>query len=224
MRSTRLLQAVLGVVQPGSNGIGSDAQLLVYDAKAKKVLSINAEGTTPKLATIDWYKSHHGGTLPVDDGLLAGTVPGVVDAWYIMLSRWGTKSFAEVLAPAIALAERGAPIGGGLNSPALRRYPTTQRLFAPPDGKAWIDGQLWKNPDLARTLRRLVEAEKEAMPKGRQAALKAARDRFYKGDIAHEMANFSEENGGLFRYEDFANYTARVEEPVSVNLSRLHDI
>jgi gamma-glutamyltranspeptidase/glutathione hydrolase len=210
-------QAVLGVVQPGSNGIGSDAQLLVYDAKAKKVLSINAEGTAPKLATIDWYKSHHGGTLPVDDGLLAGTVPGVVDAWYIMLSRWGTKSFAEVLAPAIALAERGAPIGGGLNSPALRRYPTTQRLFAPPDGKAWIDGQLWKNPDLARTFRRLVEAEKEAMPKGRQAALKAARDRFYKGDIAHEMANFSEENGGLFRYEDFANYTARVEEPVSVN-------
>src|SRR5579871_5552220 len=210
-------QAVLGVVQPSANGLGSDAQILVYDAKAKKVWSLNAEGTAPKLATIDWYKTHNGGKLPVDDGLLAGTVPGTVDAWYTMLSRWGTKSFAEVLAPAIQIAERGVPIGGGLNSPALRRYPTTARLFAPPNGQAWIDGQLWKNPDLARTLRRLVEAEKEALPKGRQAALKAARDRFYKGDIAREMAKFSEDNGGLFRYEDFANYSAKVEEPVSIN-------
>ena len=89
-------QAVLGVVQPASNGIGSDAVLLVYDAKAKKVFSINAEGTAPKLATIEWYKAHNGGKLPVDDSLLSGTVPGVVDAWYILLSRWGTKSFARV--------------------------------------------------------------------------------------------------------------------------------
>jgi gamma-glutamyltranspeptidase / glutathione hydrolase len=210
-------QAVLGVVQPSANGLGSDAQLLLYDAKAKKVLSLNAEGSAPRLATIDWYKTHNGGKLPVDDGLLSGTVPGVVDAWYIMLSRLGTKNFSELLAPAIELAERGVPIGAGLTSPALQRYPTTQRLFAPPEGKRWMEGQLWKNPDLARTLRRLVEAEHEAMPKGRQAALKAARDRFYKGDIAREMAKFSEENGGLFRYEDFANYSAKVEEPVSVN-------
>jgi gamma-glutamyltranspeptidase/glutathione hydrolase len=210
-------QAVLGLVQPASNGVGSDAELLVYDAKSRKVYSVNAEGTAPRLATIEWYKTHNGGKLPVDDGLLAGTVPGVVDAWYILLSRWGTKNFADVLAPAIQLAERGVPIGGGLNSPALKRYPTTQRLFAPPNGKAWIDGELWKNPDLAHTLRRLVDAEKRAMPKGRLAALKAARDRFYKGDIAHEMARFSEENGGLFRYEDFASYSAKVEDPVSVN-------
>ena len=134
-------QAVLGVVQPASNGLGSDAELLVYDAKAKKVYSVNAEGTAPKLATIEWYKTHKGGKLPVDHSLLAGTVPGVVDAWYILLSRWGTKSFADVLTPAIELAERGVPIGGSLNSPALRRYPTTQRLFKPPDGKAWIDGR-----------------------------------------------------------------------------------
>jgi gamma-glutamyltranspeptidase/glutathione hydrolase len=210
-------EAVLGVVQPAANGLGSDAELLVYDAKTAKVYSINAEGTAPKLATIEWYKIHNGGKLPVDNSLLAGTVPGVVDAWYIMLSRWGTRSFADVLAPAIELAERGVPIGGNLNSPALQRYPTTKRLFSPPDGKTWIDGQLWRNPDLARTLRRLVEAEKNAMPEGRLAALKAARDRFYKGDIAREMAKFSEENGGLFRYEDFASYSAKVEVPVSIN-------
>src|SRR5207249_8224045 len=69
--------------------------------------------------------------------------------------------------------------------------------------------------DLARTLKKLVEAEKAAKGKGRHEALKAARDRIYKGDIAREMAKFSEENGGLFRYEDFAEYTAKLEEPVS---------
>ena len=81
----------------------------------------------------------------------------------------------------------------------------------------WSEGEVWKNPDLARTWRRIVEAEKAGSGKGRQAGLKAARDRFYKGDIAREMAKFSEENGGLFRYEDFAAYTAKVEEPVSID-------
>ncbi|HEV2688176.1 MAG TPA: gamma-glutamyltransferase, partial [Bryobacteraceae bacterium] len=209
-------QAVLGLVQPGANGLGSDAQLLVYDAKQKKVFSVNAEGTAPKLATINWYKEHHGGTLPTNDSLLSGTVPGLVDAWYILLSRWGTKSFAEVLAPAIDLAERGVPMGRSLNSRQLQKYPTTARVYAP-DGKVWKEGEIWKNPDLARTFRRLVEAEKQAASKGRQAGLKAARDLFYKGDIAREMASFSEENGGLFRYEDFAAYAAEVQDPVSVN-------
>jgi gamma-glutamyltranspeptidase / glutathione hydrolase len=210
-------QAVLGLVQPNMNGVGSDATLLIYDAKVKKVFSLNAEGTAPKLATIEWYKTHQGGKIPVDDSLLAGTVPGVVDAWYILLARWGTWSFARVLAPAIELAERGIPMGRTLNSEALLKYPTSRRVFAPPDGQSWKDGDVWKNPDLARTLRRLVEAEKEASSKGRQAALKAARDRFYKGDIAREMAHFAAENGGLFRYEDFASYTAKVEEPVSID-------
>ena len=210
-------QAVLGLVQPHLNGVGSDATMLIYDAKAKKVFSLNAEGTAPKLATIEWYKTHQGGKIPVNDSLLSGTVPGVVDAWYILLSRWGTKTFGEVLAPAIQLAERGIPMGRLLNSAALKKWPSSVKLYAPPDGKAWKDGEIWKNPDLARTLHRLVDAEKQASAQGRLAGLKAARDRFYKGDIAREMASFSEENGGLFRYEDFASYTAKVEEPVSVD-------
>ena len=210
-------QAVLGVVQPNMNGVGSDATLLIYDAKQRKVFSLNAEGTAPKLATIEWYKANQGGKIPVDDSLLAGTVPGVVDAWYILLSRWGTRSFEELLAPAIELAERGVPMGPTLNVPAFRKYPTSARVYAAPDGRSWNYGEVWKNPDLARTLRRLVDAEKQAASQGRQAALKAARDRFYKGDIAREMANFSEENGGLFRYEDFAGYTAKVEEPAAID-------
>jgi gamma-glutamyltranspeptidase/glutathione hydrolase len=211
-------QAVLGLVQPNLNGLGSDATLLIFSAKDNKVYSLNAEGTAPKLATIEWYKTHQGGKIPVNDSLLSGTVPGAVDAWYIMLSKWGTMTFAEVLQPAIDLAERGVPIGGrGLMSQALEKYPTSVKLFSPPNGQRWSEGEVWKNPDLARTLRRLVEAEKQASGQGRLAGLKAARDRFYKGDIAREMGKFSEENGGLFRYEDFASYTAKLEEPVSTN-------
>jgi gamma-glutamyltranspeptidase/glutathione hydrolase len=214
-------QAVLGIVDMPNNGVGSDAVLLIYDAKADKVLSLNAEGTAPKLATLEWYKQNQDGKIPVDDTLLSGTVPGVVDAWYILLDRWGTMTFAEVLAPAIEIAENGFPLSEGLagtmaRTKKIRKYPSSTKVFFP-DGREPKAGQIWKNPELARTLRRLVETERENAGKGRRAALKAARDRFYKGDIAREMAQFSEENGGLFRYEDFAEYTAKLEEPVFVD-------
>src|SRR5438046_2469872 len=83
-----------------------------------------------------------------------------------------------------------------------------------PTGEAPKAGEIFKNPDLARTLEKLVEAESAYKAKGRSEALKAARDRFYKGDIAREMAAFSEANGGLFRYQDFAEYCAKIETPV----------
>src|SRR2546426_2577204 len=212
-------QAVLGVVDAAMNGVGSDAVLLVYDAKTKKVYSINAEGTAPRLATIEWYREHNGGKLPVNDSLLSGTVRGCVDAWYILLDRWGTMSFAQVLSEAIDLAENGFPVGDSFaralaTSQKLRKYPTSTKVYLP-NNRAPQAGEIFRNPDLARTLRRLVEAEAQNAAKGRHEALKAARDRFYKGDIAREMARFSEENGGLFRYDDFAAYTAKVETPVS---------
>jgi gamma-glutamyltranspeptidase/glutathione hydrolase len=214
-------QAVLGLVDAPMNGVGSDAVLLVYDARAKKVYSIDAEGTAPHLATIEWYNEHNGGKLPVNDTLLSGTVPGDVDAWYILLDRWGTMSFAQVLTEAIDLAENGFPIGDSMSraiagAQKLRKYPTSAKVYLP-NNRAPQPGEIFRNPDLARTLKRLVEAEKQNAGRGRHEALRAARDRFYKGDIAREMAKFSEANGGLFRYEDFASYTAKVEEPVSID-------
>lgn len=215
-------QAVLALVDPSLNGYGSDAVVLVYDAKAKKVFSINAEGTAPRLATIDWYNKNNGGKLPVNDSLLSGTVPGVVDAWYTLLDRWGTMSFAQVLQPAIEVAEQGFPLPDALaRSMAnprskLQKYPSSVKLYWP-GGKPPQPGDIFTNPDAGRTLRRLVEAEKAAGGRGRHEALRAARDRFYKGDIAKAMAAFSEQNGGLFRYEDFASYIAKVEAPVSIN-------
>ncbi len=211
-------QAVLALVDPSMNGIGSDAELLVYDAKTKQAYSINAEGTAPKLATIDWYNKNNGGKLPSSDGLLSGTVPGTVDAWYILLDRWGTMGFDKVLEQAVDMAENGFAIPAGLarslGSAKLAKYPTSQKVY---QSRKYSEGEIFRNPDLARTLRKLIEAEKQNAGKGRHEALKAARDRFYKGDIAQAMAKFSEENGGLFRYEDFANYSAKVETPVSTD-------
>src|SRR5215510_9407186 len=214
-------QAVLGIVDAASNGVGSDAVILIWDAKAKQVVSINAEGTAPRLATIEWYQKNLGGKLPESDTLLSGTVPGVVDAWYTLLDRWGTMTFAQVLQPAIETAEGGFPIGERMagaikGSRKLKKYPSSVKVYYP-GGEAPKPGDIFKNPDLGRTLRKLVEAEKENAGKGRHEALKAARDRFYKGDIARAMAKFSEEQGGLFRYEDFASYTDKVETPVSVD-------
>src|SRR3989454_1373581 len=211
-------QAVLALVDPASNGIGSDAEILIYDAKTKQPYSINAEAPAPKLATIEWYNKNNGGKIPTNDGLLSGSIPGTVDAWYILLDRWGTMTFEKVLEQAIDIAENGFPLPANLartlGSPKLAKYPTSRKVY---QSKPYNEGELFKNPDLARTLRKLVEAEKQNAGKGRHEALKAARDRFYKGDIAQAMAKFSEENGGLFRYEDFANYTAKVETPVSTD-------
>ncbi|MGA8150905.1 MAG: gamma-glutamyltransferase [Terriglobales bacterium] len=214
-------QAALAVTDFPMNGVGSDAVVLIYNAQEKKVYSVNAEPRAPQLATIDWYEKNNGGKLPESDGLLAGGLPGVVDAWYILLDRWGTMSFAQVLQPAIELAENGFPLSERLagiiaNEEKIRKYPTTVKIYLP-HGQPPKAGEIFKNPDLAHTLKKLVEAEQQSQAKGRHEALKAARDRFYKGDIARALAAFSEANGGLFRYQDFAEFTAELETPVSID-------
>src|SRR5208337_4151254 len=211
-------QAALGVTDFALNGMGSDAVVLVYNAREKKVYSVNAEPRAPKLATIEWYEKNNGGKIPESDGLLSGGLPGVVDAWYTLLDRWGTMSFAQVLQPAIELAENGFPLSESgaheiAGSKKILKYPTTVKVYLP-NGQPPKAGEIFRNPDLARTFKKLVEAEKANHAKGRHEALKAARDRFYKGDIARDLAAFSEANGGLFRYEDFAEYSAEVETPV----------
>jgi len=214
-------QAALAVTDFPMNGVGGDAVVLVYSAQEKTVYSVNAGPSAPKLATIDWYEKNNGGKLPESDGLLAGGLPGVVDAWYALLDRWGTMSFAQVLQPAIELAENGFPLSERLArlvaaEEKIHKYPTTVSIYLS-NGQPPKAGEIFKNPDLAGTLKKLVEGEQENQAKGRHEALKAARDRFYKGDIAQALAAFSEANGGLFRYQDFAEYSAEVETPVSVD-------
>ena len=156
-------QAVLALVNPESNGLGGDAVILVYHARRKKVYSINAEGTAPKLATIDWYNKNNGGKIPNSDGLLSASLPGVIDAWYVLLDRWGTMTFAQVLEQAIDVAENGFPIGDGLaraiagskKDPEISNH--REGVFSGWQGPA--PGDIFRNVDSARMLRKLVEAE-----------------------------------------------------------------
>jgi len=197
--------AVLAVTDPAMTGMGGDANILVYSARDKKVHAINATGTTPQLATIDWYMQNAGGQIPVSEGLLCGTVPGVPAACHVLLDRWGTMTFGQVTGAGIELAEQGFPVSEflieffTLYGEKLRRYPTSARIYYP-EGRTLKPGDILRNPDLAQSLRAMAD-----------------RDEFYKGALARKMATFAEANGGLFRYEDFARYEAKVEEPVSVN-------
>src|SRR6476619_7470783 len=129
-------QAVLGLTDFADNGVGSDAVVLVYSSQEKKVYSINAEPKAPKLATIDWYEKNSGGKIPDSDGLLSGGIPGVVDAWYTLLDRWGTMRFEQVLQPAIEMAENGFPLGESsagdiAENKKILKYPTTVKIYLP---------------------------------------------------------------------------------------------
>ena len=226
-------QAVLALTDPAMNGLGSDAMILVYDAKSQKVKAINAAGWSPKLATIEWYNENNNGEIPANDGLLSATVPAVVDAWCTMLDKWGTMKLEEVLQPALKVAEQGFPISENLadqlnGSSKLRKYPTSKALYFPKGKTEWKAGDILTNPQVAKIFRMLMDAERKANPgkgqgpqpdkgKGRSAGLKAARDCFYKGELAKKFAAFSEKNGGLFRYEDFAQFSVKVEDPIKLN-------
>src|SRR5205814_4760184 len=129
-------QAALGVTDFADNGVGSDAVALVYVDSEKKVYSINEEPRAPKLASIEWYEKNNGGRIPESDGLLSGGIPGVVDAWYLLLDGWGTMTLEQVLRPAIQLAEDGFPLSEKLarsiaTTKKIRQYPSTLRVYMP---------------------------------------------------------------------------------------------
>jgi len=188
------------------------------------VAVINGQGIAPQLATrqffLDEAKKNQKEKVPPfipSSGILPATVPGVLDAVVTALDRFGTKSLAEVIQPAIELAD-GFPLDE-LRAAYIQRtrkiyepWPTSAKLFLP-GGREPKPGEMFFQPDLARTFREIVRAERRAASRGRHAALMAARDYFYKGPIAKRISNFCEANGGLLRAGDFAAFHARVEEP-----------
>jgi gamma-glutamyltranspeptidase/glutathione hydrolase len=164
---------------------------------------------------------------PPETGPLAAVTPGTPGGLMIMLAEFGTMSLAEVLAPAIEMAD-GYPIEAQLvntiekNKAKLVQWPDSKRVMLIHAGQAHEapqPGELFHQPDLATTLRKLVEAERQALAAGkdRKAAIHAAYDRFYKGDIAQELVRSTRELGGLFTLEDLANWKVHIEEPVHVN-------
>ena len=148
-------------------------------------------------------------------------VPGALHAALTVLERWGTMSFETVSARAVEYARDGFPLRQSTADGVVRQleffkqWPDNQRYWLKADGTPYKAGETIKLPTLARTLTRMVEAERGAKGRGRAAGIGAARDRFYKGDIAREMVAFLQKHRAPFDASDFAEYFARVEEPAS---------
>ncbi len=206
-----------GVLEQDLYSLGGEALVLVYPKKENKVTSIVGQGWAPKAVDVDWYLSRNK-TLD-GAGLDPAVVPGALHAALTVLEKWGTMTFAEVAAPGIAYAEHGFPMR---NSTArtirgqlkfMENWPANKAYWLKPDGSQYQPGETIKLPTLARTLKRMVDAERAAKGRGRAAGIVAARDRFYKGDIAKEMVAFLQKHGAPFDASDFAEYYARIEEP-----------
>lgn len=208
--------AMAGLGEPEMNGIGGNGFVTIFEKHTGKVHSISMAGAAPKA-----LKPAEMTPETLNAGIKAGIVPGNLGGYLSILDKLGTMSIAEVFAPAIDYAERGYPIDQmlagsidrGKNN--LGKYPTTARIFLP-NGQPLKAGELLKNPDYAATLRKLVDAEKQALAKKatRSQAIKAAFDRFYKGDIAQEFDRFFKANGGLLTAEDLAAYQPQWTEPL----------
>jgi gamma-glutamyltranspeptidase/glutathione hydrolase len=211
------------VIEFSHFSFGGEVPIIIKPSNGA-VTVINGQGIAPQLATRQFFldqakKGQHEKGLPFipSSGILPATVPAVLDAVVTALDRFGTKSLAEVIQPAVELAE-GVPIDE-LRAIYIERtrkvfepWPTSAKLFLP-GGRVPKPGEMFSQPDLARTLREIVKAERAAASRGRHAALTAARDYFYKGVIAKRISEFCEANGGLLRAGDFAAFHAKVEEP-----------
>ncbi|MGE3887794.1 MAG: gamma-glutamyltransferase [Vicinamibacterales bacterium] len=208
--------ATLNLVEPMSSGFGGNGFMTVYHRASGKVLSLNMTGAAPKAVVASEMTP-----ALLDRGIKAGIVPGNVGGLLTALERFGTKSLAEVLAPAIGYAERGVPINQNVASSIrsaqeyFAKVPTSAAVFLP-GGRVPTEGELFRMPDLARTFRKLVEAEAQALAAGqvRAAAIRAAHDRFYTGDIAKAIADFARGNDGLLTAEDIASFRAEWTEPL----------
>jgi gamma-glutamyltranspeptidase / glutathione hydrolase len=210
---------------------GGETQALIYDPTQRKVIGINAMGVAPTGATPQFFREQ-GMPYPPEYGPLAATTPGTPGGLMVMLAEYGRLSLAQVLAPAIRMAD-GYPIEAQTansierNKDRLKEWPYARNVMLPHVGHAEREaphaGEVFRQTDLAATLRALVDAERQALARGasRRDAIMAAYDRFYRGDIAREFVRGVQAQGGLITLEDLANWRVRIEEPVS---TRYRDI
>jgi gamma-glutamyltranspeptidase / glutathione hydrolase len=218
MDAAAAVGAALNMMEPQMNGIGGNGFMTVYDKKSGKVYSLSMAGAAPKALKASEMTSETLGS-----GINAGIVPGNIGGYLTALERFGTMSVADVFASAVDYAEKGYPIDPSLATAIARaqktlgQYPTTAKIFLP-GGKPPQAGEIWKNPDLAATLKKLIEAEQTALKAGkpRAQAVRAAFDRFYTGDIAQEFDRFFKEQHGYMTAADLAAFRAEWQEPVHV--------
>jgi gamma-glutamyltranspeptidase/glutathione hydrolase len=198
------VNAALGLMEPMSCGVGGDLYAIVWEARTKKLHGLNASGRSPYQATRELFAARKLKDIP-ETGPLSWSVPGCVHGWDQLRSHFGTMSLADLLAPTIAYAEQGFPVSEVIArhwtnaEKFLQPHPDSVRTYLP-GGKVPRAGDVFKNPDLARTYRDIGSGGAEA---------------FYKGRIAEEIVVFSKKAGGLFSLKDFADHTSTWVEPVS---------
>jgi gamma-glutamyltranspeptidase/glutathione hydrolase len=203
---------------------GGETQALIYHPGLKKVIGIDALGVAPTGATADFYRGR-GMRYPPEYGPLAAVTPGTPGGLMTMLAEYGTLSLADVLGPAIQMAD-GYPIEAETansierNKDEIKKWAYSRAVFLPHAGQpreAPAPGEIFVQRDLAATLRKLVAAERQALAvgKSRKQAIYAAYDRFYRGDIARELVRGVQEEGGLITLADLARWKVRIEEPLS---------
>ena len=198
------VNAALGLMEPVSCGVGGDLFAIVWDAKSQKLYGLNASGRAPKLLTIEEVERLGHDRIPYT-GVLPQTVPGCVDGWFELHARFGKLPMKDILAPAIRYAEEGFPVTEviafywDLGGQRLKDEPGFAATYLP-NGRAPRKGQIFRNPDLARTYALLA---------------KKGRDAFYRGEIARTIDEFSKRIGGYLRYEDMAAHASTWVEPVS---------
>ena len=211
-------------------GWGGETQALIYNPHTGEVKGINALGVAPTGATVDYFREQ-GMVYPPEYGPLAAVTPGTPGGLMVMLAEYGRLSLAQVLAPAMQMAEGYAVEKSQADNMERRRdvisrWSYSQAVFLPhldeddAEKRAAPEaGEIFRQADLLATLQKLVAAEAEALAggKGRKQAIYAAYDRFYRGDIAAEIVRSSREYGGLFTLEDLARWQVHIEEPVSTN-------
>jgi gamma-glutamyltranspeptidase/glutathione hydrolase len=202
---------------------GGETQALIYHPGKKKVIAINALGVAPTGATPAFFKAK-GYEQPPEYGPLAAVTPGTPGGLLVMLAEYGTMSLAQVLAPAMRLAA-GYPMEAQTadsierQKEEIRQWPSSAKLFLTHPGEdreAPVAGEIFRQPDLLATLEKLLEAEAQALASGadRKAAIMAAYERFYRGDIAEAFVAGSQALGGLHTKEDLASWQVHIEEPV----------
>ena len=209
-----------GVVEQDLYSVGGEALILIYPQSEGEVISITGQGWAPAAANVDdWLEA---GKNLQGKGLDASVIPGALHGALTVLETWGTMTFEQVSRRAIEYAGEGFPLRGRTTAAIerdaefIKSWPHNYLYWLKPDGSFYQAGETIRFPGMARTFRRMVEAERQASGSTREDGVRAARDRFYKGDIAEEMVAFLQKNGAPYEISDFAEFYARVEEPSSV--------
>ena len=196
--------AVLGVTEPMQNGIGGDLFVLYWQAKKHKLYGLNASGWAPRALTVDHLRGKGYGEMP-QDGINSVTVPGVVDGWSKLHARFGKRRWKEILQPAIFYAENGYPVPEVIHSywqsapEALADDKESRRIYLP-DGKVPAVGALFRNPDVAKSLRMIADDGAKA---------------FYRGKIARAIIATSEVHGGTLVAADLSEFSCEWVDPIS---------